>query len=106
MARSSDHRGSLSKLNERRARGAEWQPQVPLRALADWQPPANRADPVEILIEQGKNRIAELLPVRYARMQCDPFAFLRGAAAIMAGDLAADPSTGLRVQACGGCHLA
>ena len=59
-----------------------------------------------MLVEQGKGRIAELLPVRYARMKTDPFAFLRGAAGIMAADLAAVPSTGLRVQACGDCHLA
>jgi uncharacterized protein (DUF2252 family) len=94
------------KLDERRAKGAEWRRQVPLGAQAEWQALANRADPVEVLIEQGKNRIAELLPVRYARMRADPFAFLRGAAAIMAADLAAGPSTGLRVQACGDCHLA
>jgi uncharacterized protein (DUF2252 family) len=93
------------KLDERRAKGAEWRRQVPLGAQAEWQALANRADPVEVLIEQGKNRIAELLPVRYARMRADPFAFLRGAAAIMAADLAAGPSTGLRVQACGDCHL-
>ena len=65
-----------------------------------------RRDPVEMLIEQGKNRIEELLPVRYARMQTDPFTFLRGAAAMMAADLATLPATGLRVQSCGDCHLA
>ena len=94
-----------SQTAKRRARGAEWRRQVPLAAHAEWKPPANRADPVEVLIEQGKSRIAALLPVRYARMKHDPFAFLRGAAAIMAADLAAGPSTGLRLQACGDCHL-
>jgi uncharacterized protein (DUF2252 family) len=94
------------RLDERRAKGAEWRRQVPLDAQAEWRPPTNRPDPVEVLIEQGKARIAELLPVRYARMKTDPFAFLRGAAAIMAADLAAGQSTGLRVQACGDCHLA
>jgi len=79
---------------------------VPLDAQAEWKPPANRRDPVEILIEQGKDRIQELLPVRYARMKADPFAFLRGAAAIMAADLASAPATGLRLQAGGDCHLA
>ena len=96
----------MPKLDERRAQGAAWRDQVPLSALAEWKPPANRADPVEMLIDQGRSRIAELLPVRYARMKADPFAFLRGAAAIMAADLAAGPSTNLRVQACGDCHLA
>jgi len=94
-----------SEIAERRAKGAEWRRQVPLAAHAEWKPPANRADPVEVLIEQGKSRIQELLPVRYARMKTDPFAFLRGAAAIMAADLASCPATGLRVQACGDCHL-
>ena len=106
MGRSSDHRYMTGKLDERRAQGAEWRRQVPLSAQAEWKPPANRADPVEILIEQGKSRIQDLLPLRYKRMKTDPFAFLRGAAAIMAADLAAGPSTGLRVQACGDCHLA
>ena len=104
MNNSSGH--ATSKIDERRAKGAEWRRQVPLSAQAEWKVPANRADPIEVLIEQGKNRIAELLPLRYARMKTDPFAFLRGAAAIMAADLASGPSTGLRVEVCGDCHLA
>jgi uncharacterized protein (DUF2252 family) len=103
MNNSSGH--VTSQIAERRAKGAEWRRQVPLAAHAEWKPPANRADPIEVLIEQGKSRIQELLPVRYARMKTDPFAFLRGAAAIMAADLASCPATGLRVQACGDCHL-
>jgi uncharacterized protein (DUF2252 family) len=79
---------------------------VPFDAQAEWKPPADRPDPAEILVEQGKSRIEELLPVRYARMKADPFAFLRGAAAIMATDLASMPTTALRVQSCGDCHLA
>jgi hypothetical protein len=94
------------RLDERRAEGAEWRRQVPLSAQAEWKAPADRADPVGILIGQGRTLIAELLPIRYARMKTDPFAFLRGAAAIMAADLASGPTTGLRVQACGDCHLA
>jgi uncharacterized protein (DUF2252 family) len=104
MNNSSGH--ATSKIDERRAKGAEWRRQVPLSAQAEWKVPANRADPIEVLIEQGKNRIAELLPVRYGRMKRDPFAFLRGAAAIMAADLASGPSTALRVEVCGDCHLA
>jgi uncharacterized protein (DUF2252 family) len=105
MSKSANSGHATEKLDERRAKGAEWRKQVPFDAQAEWKPPANRADPVEILIEQGKTRIQELLPVRYARMKTDPFAFLRCAAAIMAADLAAGPSTGLRVQVCGDCHL-
>jgi hypothetical protein len=92
--------------NERHTSGIEWRDRVPIGAHGEWQPPANRPDPIEILIEQGKSRIAELLPIRYARMKADPFAFLRGAAAIMAGDLASGPATGLRLQTGGDCHLA
>jgi uncharacterized protein (DUF2252 family) len=106
MDRSSDNRHATQKVDERHAKGADWRRQVPFSAQAEWQPPVNRTDPVDVLIEQGNTRIAELLPVRYARMKTDPFAFLRGAAAIMAADLASGPSTGLRVQACGDCHLA
>jgi uncharacterized protein (DUF2252 family) len=94
------------RLDERRAIGVGWRHKVALDAQAVWKPPADRPDPVEILIEQGKSRVEELLPVRYARMAADPFAFLRGAAAIMAADLTSMPSTGLRVQSGGDCHLA
>ena len=94
------------RLDERRSIGVEWRQKVPLEAHAEWAAPANRADPLDILIAQGTERISELLPVRYARMKTDPFAFLRGATAVMAADLAANPTTGLRVQSCGDCHLA
>ncbi|HEX3410692.1 MAG TPA: DUF2252 family protein, partial [Stellaceae bacterium] len=94
------------RLDERRATGVEWRQKVPLGAHAEWTPPANRTDPLDILMAQGSERIPELLPVRYSRMKASPFAFLRGAAAVMAADLAANPTTGLRVQSCGDCHLA
>jgi uncharacterized protein (DUF2252 family) len=57
------------------------------------------------LIEQGKSRIQELLPIRYGRMRTDPFAFLRAAAAVMASDLASTPTANIRMQACGDAHL-
>ncbi len=90
---------------ERREAGRDLRRVVPRSAHAEWQPPADRADPVDILIAQGAGRIADLLPIRYARMQADAFAFLRGAAAVMAADLAHTPATGLRVQAGGDAHL-
>ncbi|HEY4848916.1 MAG TPA: DUF2252 domain-containing protein [Methylocella sp.] len=68
-------------------------------------PPASRRDPVAILALPDGERIPELLPVRYQRMLQSPFTFLRGAAAVMAHDLAASPQTGAHVQACGDCHL-
>ena len=98
--------GATRTLVERRKVGLSMRQRVPRGAQAEWTPPAHRADPVAILIEQGKNRIQELLPVRYARMKADPFAFLRGAAAVMAADLERTPSTGIRMQACGDAHLA
>lgn len=66
----------------------------------------NRPDPVDILEEQAKTRLKDLVPIRYSRMLTSPFAFLRGAAAIMAYDLAADPlNTGIQVQLCGDMHV-
>ena len=69
---------------------------------ADWT--AAKRDPIEILIEQDKMRLPELVPLRYARMKASPFAFLRGSANVMATDLAHTPSNGLKVQAAGDCH--
>ena len=93
-------------ISQRRSTGTGWRRQVPRSTQGAWVPPEDRRDPVEILIEQGKSRLPELLPVRYARMKADPFAFLRGAAAIMAADLGSMPATALRTQSCGDCHLA
>ncbi|MGW6020718.1 DUF2252 domain-containing protein [Streptomyces sp. NPDC055099] len=70
-----------------------------------WIPSADRADPVAVLERQGADRVQELLPIRYARMAASPFSFLRGAAAVMAGDLAVQWDTGLTVQLCGDAHL-
>jgi uncharacterized protein (DUF2252 family) len=74
-------------------------------AQAEWKPPADRVPPLEVLAEQDKTRVPELVPVRYGRMLASAFTFYRGAAAIMAADLAAGPDSGLRVQLCGDAHL-
>ena len=74
-------------------------------AHAGWVPPVDRADPVAVLERQGRDRLPELLPIRYGRMAASPFAFLRGSAAVMAADLASRPHTGLTVQLCGDAHL-
>lgn len=92
--------------DDRRQAGAALRRDVPRSAHGNWTPAAGRADPVDILIDQGKNRIQELLPMRYGRMRTDPFGFLRGAAAVMAADLAGTPVSGIRMQACGDAHLA
>ena len=91
-------------LDERTARGRALRERCPRKDHASWTPPHHRRDPVEILIEQGESRLPDLLPLRYSRMRASPFAFLRGAAAIMASDLAETPSTGAVVQAAGDCH--
>ncbi len=65
----------------------------------------DRPDPVAVLERQGRDRLPELLPIRYGRMAASPFAFLRGSAAVMAADLASQPHTGLTVQLCGDAHL-
>jgi uncharacterized protein (DUF2252 family) len=72
---------------------------------ADWKPPPDRQNPIEILEASDKGRLPELIPVRYGRMIPSPFVFFRGAAAIMAADLAHTPATGIRVQVCGDAHL-
>jgi uncharacterized protein (DUF2252 family) len=65
-----------------------------------------RSDPIEILVRQARTRIPELVPIRYGRMLRSPLAFFRGAAAIMAADLAGTAVSGTRVQLCGDAHLA
>ena len=90
---------------ERRAAGKGLRNKCSRRSHAKWRAPRNRQDPVELLIQSNKDRIPNLVPIRYGRMMQSPFAFYRGAAAIMAADLALTPRSGIRVQACGDCHL-
>jgi len=71
----------------------------------DWEPAAHRPDPVELLEEQAQSRVPELVPIRYGRMLVSPFTFYRGAAYLMASDLAAGPRTSLHTQLCGDAHL-
>src|SRR4051794_6403159 len=79
---------------------------TPRSSHAEWAPPPDRPDPVATLEIQAATRVDELLPMRYGRMLSSPFAFYRGAAAIMAGDLAGAPQSGIRTQLCGDAHLA
>jgi uncharacterized protein (DUF2252 family) len=90
---------------ERASRGKAARREVPRRALGEWEAPPARADPIAILEEQDETRVPELVPIRYGRMLVSPFAFFRGAAAIMAADLADGPRTGLQAQLCGDAHL-
>ena len=90
---------------ERRAAGRALRATVPRSAHAEWSPPPGRPDPFDVLERQASSRVPELAPIRYARMAESPFAFFRGAAAVMATDLATTPATGIRVQACGDAHV-
>ena len=78
---------------------------VPRRSHAGWTPSPDRADPVAILSASNENRLQELVPIRIGRMLASPFNFFRGAASIMAADLATTPQMGSRVQLCGDAHL-
>ena len=78
---------------------------TPPAAHAELPPRAARRDPIAILERQAADRVPELVPIRHGRMLASPFAFYRGAAAVMAADLAGTPDSGLRVQLCGDAHL-
>ena len=86
--------------------GTEARRAQPRQALSEWVPPADRPDPVDMLVAQGSTRIASLVPIRHGRMSTSPFAFYRGSAVVMAADLASQPNTGLTVQLCGDAHIA
>jgi uncharacterized protein (DUF2252 family) len=90
---------------ERVERGKAARGEVPRSVHGEWEPASDRRDPIEILEEQGRSRVSELVPIRYGRMLISPFTFYRGAAAIMAADLAKEPRTRLRTQLCGDAHL-
>jgi uncharacterized protein (DUF2252 family) len=90
---------------ERAARGKAARSEVPRSSHAGWEAPSGRPDPVVLLEEQAKDRVPELVPIRYGRMLASPFAFYRGAAYLMASDLASTPRSGFIVQACGDAHV-
>ncbi|MEU4874141.1 DUF2252 domain-containing protein [Streptomyces sp. NPDC021608] len=90
---------------ERAERGKSARTAVPRSAHAEFSPPPKRTDPVDVIEAQSAKRLPELVPIRYGRMSESPFRFYRGAAAIMAADLAETPRTGIRVQCCGDAHL-
>ncbi|MDX2709166.1 DUF2252 domain-containing protein [Streptomyces sp. PA03-6a] len=90
---------------ERAARGKAARKRTPRSAHAQYAPAADRADPVDVVEGQSARRVPELVPIRYGRMAESPFRFYRGAAAVMAGDLAHTPRSGLRAQLCGDAHL-
>ena len=92
-------------VGERVARGKAARSEVPRSRHAEFEPAAHRPDPVDLLESQAESRVPELVPVRYGRMLVSPFTFYRGAALLMASDLAGSPRSGLQAQLCGDAHL-
>lgn len=111
MPRAAEGRGAAARKvahltpEERMARGKAVRNETPRSSHARWEPSANRPDPIALLEEQAGSRVPELVPIRYGRMMVSPFTFYRGAALIMASDLAATPRSGLTAQICGDAHL-
>jgi uncharacterized protein (DUF2252 family) len=90
---------------ERVDRGKNARARVPRERQAEFEPSATRPDPIDLLEEQARTRVPELVPIRYGRMSASPFAYYRGAALMMASDLSTTPTSGLRTQICGDAHL-
>ncbi len=90
---------------ERKSDGKELREVVPRSSHGDWSPAADRPDPVEVITSQDTNRVQALVPIRHGRMAVSAFTFYRGAAKIMAGDLASTQSSGVNAQLCGDAHL-
>jgi uncharacterized protein (DUF2252 family) len=90
---------------DRAAAGKRARAESPRSSHAEFAPGVGRPDPVQVLEEQATTRVPELIPIRYGRMLVSAFTFYRGGAALMAGDLADGPRSGLQVQLCGDAHL-
>jgi uncharacterized protein (DUF2252 family) len=98
-------RNAHLSVEERIARGKDARGQAPRSSHGHWQPAADRPDPIAVLEQQSETRVPELVPIRYGRMLVSPFTFYRGAAAVMAADLAPTLRSGINVQLCGDAHL-
>ena len=96
---------SMSTRAQQYAAGKALRDTCPRQSHAQWKPPTNRLDPIQMVVESEKGRIPELLPLRHGRMVRSAFAFYRASALAMAADLSSTPSTGIRVQCCGDAHL-
>ena len=96
---------TFASADERAAAGKAARGRVSRSSHSGWEPATQRRDPVKVLEDQATSRVPELVPIRYGRMLASPFAFFRGAAAIMAMDLANTPGSGFQVQLCGDAHL-
>jgi hypothetical protein len=104
-ARTKETASAADTRKERAATGKSMRRQVPLEAHAELDGRGSNSDPVKLLEQQSADRVPELTPIRYGRMLVSPFTFYRGAALVMATDLAQGPRTGLATQICGDAHL-
>ena len=95
----------MTSLSNQKEKSKDLRREVPRSSHGDWEPAADRPDPIQLLQDQDEGRLQRLLPIKYGRMVASPFAFLRGSAAVMAADLAPTPVTGLDVVLCGDAHL-
>lgn len=99
------HGVNLLSPRERAAAGKALRDKVPREQHEHWNEVEERPDPIDLLHSSDSGRMKKLIAIRYGRMLPSPFAFYRGAAGVMAADLARTPAIGLKVQACGDCHL-
>ena len=103
--RAADSPHATLQPGESAERGRAARVATPRSAHGDWTPAPDRPDPISVLQAQAASRLPQLIPIRYGRMLVSPFTFYRGAAAVMAADLAATPDSGIVVQACGDAHI-
>jgi hypothetical protein len=105
ISRGARHVARIVAPDARVAAGKALRDNVPREQHGQWNEIKGRRDMIDLLRESDIGRMKKLIPIRYGRMLPSPFTFYRGAAGVMAADLARTPTTGLRVQACGDCHL-
>src|SRR6516162_624963 len=98
-------RTALPTTKERRAAGRALRQRAKRGDLGRWEPKKERPDPIDLIEEAHAGRLDKLIPVRVGRMAASPYAFLRGAAALMAEDFSSLPRTGLEPVICGDAHL-
>jgi uncharacterized protein (DUF2252 family) len=99
------HDATVSWRIDRRFRGQTLRSSVSRESHSALALATSRPDPVVLLNSFNGKRMPELIPLRWQKMMQSPFTFFRGSAALMAFDLGQFPTTGIRVQACGDCHL-
>ncbi len=99
------HDATVTPRDDRRQRGQALRAAVPAESHAGWRVPQDRPDIIDLLEKSNEGRLEELIPLRYGRMLPSPFTFFRGSAVLMTSDLASTPTSKVKVQACGDCHL-